>query len=87
MSRNIYLVIQSYQNWDIKNKHSNFYSGSNPEELDLFILDEWMLLRGVYGIKQKTLKLNGTEEIVINEKTYDCYEFIINETFGSYVAG
>ena len=83
-SRNIYLMIKSHDDWDFSNKHPIFYSGTNPEQLDLFLLDEWMLIRGVNGIIEKTLELNGTKEIEIDENGYNCFEYVINETLNTY---
>ena len=79
-SRDIDTLYYSYDDWPIEEKHPTFYSGTNPNTYELFLLDELMLLRGESGIIEKSLKLEGIEEIKISNNEYKVYDFKINIT-------
>ncbi|MHA1291782.1 MAG: hypothetical protein ACTSQJ_03830 [Promethearchaeota archaeon] len=79
-TRKINKVIESYADWDIKNKYPSFYCGKKPENEEIFLIDEIMLLRKSYGIIQRSFEKIEQIKITLTGNSYDTFEFWKNFT-------
>ncbi|MHA1273381.1 MAG: hypothetical protein ACTSQP_13130 [Promethearchaeota archaeon] len=80
ITRTIYKVIYSHENWDIMNKHPNFYITRDPDSTESILLDEIMIIRGSAGIIERSLHFNGTKNLLLDGNEFNTFEFTINET-------
>jgi len=84
LTRVIDEVIVAYENWNIGNKHPPFYSGTTFSNKEYFLIDEFMFLRGEYGIIQRQFDYIGLKNISLHGKNYETFEFRLNTTIGDY---
>ncbi len=77
-TREINKIIREHEEWDLKEKHPSFYSGTNFGKTELFLIDEMMLLQGEVGIIQKAFNFMGNTSVELSGKKYATFKYRLN---------
>jgi len=83
-TRNIETVIDTHENWDINDKHPAFYSGTDPSDKEVFLIDELMLILGKNGIHERSFDYIKETAISLSNKEYNTRLFQLSTSAYRY---